>query len=83
MIRRKDPVIQEIAESIRRKSQAGQLASENEIFEELLNRDILKGDREESQHLFKEALKETLNRYEDLEKLPDKGEGSRFYSSIQ
>jgi hypothetical protein len=77
----KDPVIQVIAEGIRKKSQAGELTSENEIFQELLNRDILKGDREESQHLFKEALKETLNRYEDLEKLPDRGEGLRFYSS--
>jgi len=77
----KDPVIQVIAEIIRKKSQAGQLASENDIFQELLNRDILKGDGEESQHFFKEALKETLNRYEDLGKLPDKGEEPRFYSS--
>jgi len=77
----KETIIDVIAESIRRKSQAGQLASENEIFQELLNRDILKGDREESQRLFKEALEETLNRYEDLEELPDKGEGPRFYSS--
>jgi len=77
----KETIIDVIAESIRRKSQAGQLASENEIFQELLNRDILKGDREESQRLFKEALEETLNRYEDLEKLPDRGEGPRFYSS--
>jgi hypothetical protein len=77
----KEAVIHVIAESIRRKSQAGQLASENEIFQELLKQDILKGDREESQPLFKEALEETLNRYEDLKKLPDKGEGPRFYSS--
>ncbi len=70
-----------IAESIRKKSQAGELASENDIFQELLNQDILKGDREESQDHFKEALDETLNRYEDLQKLPDKGEGPRFYSS--
>jgi hypothetical protein len=77
----KKTIIDVIAESIRRKSQTGQLASENEIFQELMNRDILKGDREESQPFFKEALEETLNRYEDLEKLPDKGEGPRFYSS--
>jgi len=77
----KEAVIHVIAESIRKKSQAGELASENEIFQELLNQDILKGDREESQPFFKEALEETLNRYEDLEKLPDKGEGPRFYSS--
>ena len=77
----KETVIHVIAESIKKKSQAGQIASENEIFQELLNQDILKGDREESQPFFKEALEETLNRYEDLEKLPDKGEGQRFYSS--
>lgn len=77
----KETIIHVIAEIIRKKSQAGQLASENEIFQELLNRDILKGDGEESQHLFKEILEETLNRYEDLEKLPDKGEEPRFYSS--
>ena len=77
----KETIIDVIAETIRRKSQAGQLASENEIYQELLKQDILKGDREESQRLFKEALEETLNRYEDLEKLPDKGEGPRFYSS--
>ena len=77
----KETIIQVIAEIIRKKSQAGQLASENEIFQELLNRDILKGDREQSQPLFKEILEETLNRYEDLEKLPDKGEEPRFYSS--
>jgi hypothetical protein len=77
----KETIIDVIAESIRRKSQAGQLASENEIYQELLKHDILKGDSEESQHLFKEILEETLNRYKDLEKLPDKGEGPRFYSS--
>ena len=77
----KEAVIHVIAESIRKKSQAGELTSENEIFQELLKQGILKGDREEPQHLFKEALEETLNRYEDLEKLPDKGEGPRFYSS--
>jgi hypothetical protein len=77
----KETMIHVIAESIRKKSQTGQLASENEIFQELLKQDILKGDREESQHLFKEILEETLNRYEDLEKFPDKGEGPRFYSS--
>ena len=77
----KDPVIQVIAEGIRKKSQAGELTSENDIFQELLKQDILKGDREESQDHFKEALDETLNRYEDLQKLPDKGEGPRFYSS--
>jgi hypothetical protein len=77
----KETIIDVIAESIRRKSQAGQLASENEIYQELLKQDILKGDSEESQHLFKEILEETLNRYKDLEKLPDKGEGPRFYSS--
>jgi len=77
----KETIIDVIAETIRRKSQAGQLASENEIYQELLKQDILKGDREESQHLFKEILEETLNRYKDLEKLPDKGEGPRFYSS--
>jgi hypothetical protein len=77
----KETIIEVIAEGIRRKSQEGQLASENEIFQELLKQDILKGDREESQPLFKEILEETLNRYEDLEKLPDKGEGPRLYSS--
>lgn len=77
----KETIIDVIAESIRKKSQAGQLTSENEIFQELLKQDILKGDREESQLLFKEILEETLNRYEDFEKLPDKGEGPRFYSS--
>ena len=77
----KETIIDVIAESIRRKSQAGQLASENEIYQELLKHDILKGDSEESQHLFKEILEETLNRYKDLEKLPDRGEGPRFYSS--
>ena len=77
----KETIIHVIAESIRKKSQAGQLATENEIFQELLKQDILEGDKEESQHLFKETLEETLNRYEDLEKLPDKGEGQRFYSS--
>jgi hypothetical protein len=77
----KEAVIHVIAESIRKKSQAGELTSENEIFQELLKQGILKGDKEEPQHLFKEALEETLNRYEDLEKLPDKGEGPRFYSS--
>ena len=77
----KETMIEVIAESIRRKNQEGQLASENEIFQELLKQDILKGDREESHPLFKEILEETLNRYEDLEKLPDKGEGPRLYSS--
>ena len=77
----KEAVIHVIAESIRKKSQAGELTSENEIFQELLKQGILKGGKEEPQHLFKEALEETLNRYEDLEKLPDKGEGPRFYSS--
>jgi hypothetical protein len=77
----KESVILVIAESIRKKSRTGQVASENNIFQELLNRGILKGDNEESQHLFKEALEETLNRYEDLEKLPDKGKGLRLYSS--
>jgi hypothetical protein len=77
----KETMIDLIAESIRRKSQAGQLVSENEIFQEMLKQDIPKEDREESQHLFKEMLEETLNRYEDLKKLPDKGGGPRFYSS--
>lgn len=77
----KETIIDVIAESIRRKSQAGQLASENEIYQELLKHDILEGDREESKHLFKEILEETLNRYKDLEKLPDKGEEPRLYSS--
>jgi hypothetical protein len=77
----KETVIDVIAQSIRKKSQAGQLASENEIFQELLKHDILKGNGEESQHLFKEALEETVNRYEDLEKLPDRGKGLHLYSS--
>jgi hypothetical protein len=77
----KEAVIDLIAESIRRKSQAGQFASKHEIFQELLKQGILKGDREESQRLFQEILEETLNRHEDLEKLPDKGKGLHFYSS--
>jgi len=79
--RTRETIIHEIVESIRKKSQTGQLASENHIFQELLNRGILKRDREESEHLFKEASEEALNRYEDLEKLPGKGEGLRLYSS--
>ena len=62
-LRTTETMIDVIAESIRRKSQAGQLVSENDVFQELLNRGILKGDREESQHLFKEVLQEALNRY--------------------
>jgi hypothetical protein len=60
----KETVIHVIAESIRKKSRAGELTSENDIFQELLKQGILKGDNEEP-----------------LEKLPDKGEGPRFYSS--
>ncbi len=77
----REMAIHTIAESVRKKSQAGQLVSENDIFQELLKQDILKGEGEESQHLFQEAFEDTLHRHEDLEKLPDRGEGPRFYSS--
>jgi hypothetical protein len=71
--------VEEIAMIIRGKSQSGKLVSLNEIFQELLDRNLLKAD--EAQNLFEIILEKALEENEDLGKLHTEGEEPCFFSS--
>ncbi len=73
--------IRAIAEIIREKSQAGQLISQNEIFERLFEQRLIKGKEEEAQDVLETLLKRALEENGDIIKLPTEGKEPYFFSS--
>ncbi len=58
--------------TIRKKSEAGQLLSQKDIFQDLIDQKVLKADPREQFGPFEAILKETMRRNEDLKELLDK-----------
>jgi hypothetical protein len=73
--------VRAIAEVIRRKSQAGHLISQNEIFHRLLERGLIKGKKEGAQNVLETLLEKALEENEDFIKLHTDGEEPSFFSS--
>ena len=73
--------VRAIAEIIRGKSQAGQLIRQNEIFDKLLEQDLVKGKKEGAQHVLEILLEKVLEENGDLTKVHTKGEEPYFFSS--
>ena len=71
----------EMAEIIRRKSELGKLVSLDEIFRELLDRNLLKGDDDQAQNRFGVMIGRALEENKDLVKLHPEGEKPLFFSS--
>ncbi len=73
--------IRAIAEIVRGKSQAGELISQNEIFHRLLERGLIKGEKEEAQNVLETLIEKALEENRDVVKLHTEGEESHFFSS--
>jgi len=69
------------ANTIRRKSEAGQLLFQKEIFQELMDQKVLNSDNREQLGKFEAILKKTMKMNEDLKELFDKDGIPRYYSS--
>lgn len=72
---------QAAANLIRKKSGAGQLVLQKEIFQELMEQKVLKSDHREQKGKFEAILKKTMEENGDLKELPDKDGLPRYYSS--
>jgi len=69
------------ANIIRKKSEAGQLLFQKEIFQDLIDQKVLKSDPREQSGPFETILKEIMRRNEDLKELLDNEGVPRYYSS--
>jgi hypothetical protein len=72
---------QAAANLIRKKSGAGQLVLQKEIFQELMDQKFLKSDHRGQKGKFEAILKKTMEENGDLKELPDKDGLPRYYSS--
>jgi hypothetical protein len=70
-----------VAEIIRSKSRSGELIGKDEIFQDLLNRSLLMGDKDEAQRRCKAIIESALEEHEDLLKLDAVGGEQHFFSS--
>jgi len=70
-----------VANIIRKKSEAGQLLFQKEIFRGLMDQKVLKSDNREQLGTFEAILKKTMKRNEDLKELLDKDGIPRYYSA--
>ena len=73
--------IRAIAEIIRGKSQTGQLISQNEVFDRLLEQGLIKGKTEGAQYVLETLLEKALKENRDVIKLRTEGEEPYFFSS--
>jgi len=73
--------IRAIAGIIREKSQAGQLISQNEIFQRLLERGLIKGNKEGAPKVLETLLEKALEENGDVIRLYTEGEEPYFFSS--
>jgi len=71
----------EIAEIIRGRSELGKLVSLDEIFQELLDRNLLKGEDDQAQNQCEVMIGTALDENKDLVKLHPEGEKPLFFSS--
>jgi hypothetical protein len=76
--KREEETCQTIANLIRKKSESGQLALQEETFQELINQKVLKSDHRGK---FEATLKKTMKENGDLRELPHKDGLPRYYSS--
>ena len=72
---------QTAANTIRKKSEAGQLVSQDEIFQELIEQKIPESDPHELPSSFEAILKRTVEENDDIKELHDKEGAPRYYSS--
>jgi len=79
--REEESAVRAIAEIIRGKSQAGQLISQVEIFNRLLERGLIKGRKEGAKNALETLTEKTLQESEDVIKLHTEGEEPYFFSS--
>lgn len=79
--RERELAARDIAEIIRGKSELGKLVSLNEIFQELQDRNLLKGDDDQAQSRFEVMIGRALEENKDLVKLYPEGEKPLFFSS--
>jgi len=70
-----------IAEIIRGKSELGKLVSLDEISQELLDRNLLKGEDDQAQNRFEVMIGTALDENKDLVKLHPEGKKPLFFSS--
>jgi hypothetical protein len=70
-----------IAELIRRRSEAGQFVRQNELFEILVERNVLMPGGDESGNTLRTVIKKTREMNGDLKDIPDKDGIPRYYSS--
>jgi len=73
--------VRTIAEIIREKSQAGELISQHEIFERLLEKGLIKGEAERDKNELETLIEKALEENGDLVKLHAEGEEPFFFSS--
>jgi hypothetical protein len=73
--------VRAIAKIIRGKSQAGQLIPQNEIFDKLLEQDLVKGKKEGARNVLEILLEKVLEENGDLTKVHPTGEEPYFFSS--
>jgi hypothetical protein len=79
--RRGELAVRAIAEIIREKSQAGQVTSQNEILDRLLEQGLIKGKKEGAQRVLKTLLEKTLEENGDVIRLHTEGEEPYFFCS--
>lgn len=79
--RERELAARDIAEIIRGKSELGELVSLDEIFQELLDRNLLKGDDDQAQSRFEVIIGRALEENKDLIRLHLEGEKPLFFSS--
>lgn len=70
-----------VANSIREKSEKGQLLFQKDIFQDLMDKKVLKSDPCEQLGPFEAILKKTMKMNEDLKELLDKDGVPRYYSA--
>jgi hypothetical protein len=72
---------QTIANIIRKKSESGQLTSQREIFQELMDQKVLKSDHRGQKGQFEGLLKKTMEENVHLKEVSNKDGPPRYYSS--
>ena len=77
----KEEICQTIADMIHKKSEAGQLISQEEIFQGLIGQKVLKSDPPEQESKFQTILKKTMEENSDLREFPGRDGLLRYYSS--
>jgi hypothetical protein len=79
--REEELAVRAIAEIIRGKSQAGQLISQDEIFNGLLERRLIQSRKEEAKNALETLIEKALQESKDVIKLHTEGKEPYFFSS--